>query len=106
VLWINAAKSNIPASGVIYSYQTKVRTVWTISLQSLLTFPGKSIVPPILTTSLTLKKASGSLAAATANVVSGPSEMMVIESAGLERRMSIMISELGLVLGVKNFGAV
>ena len=47
---------------------------------------------------------AGSVAAATASVLSGPSETIVIESAGLDRRRSSIISELGLTLGVKNLG--
>lgn len=48
-----------------------------------LTFPGASTAPPITTTSLTLKNVSGSLAAAIARLVKGPTATMVMVSGSL-----------------------
>ena len=51
------------------------------------TFPVASTAPPIVTISFTLRKASGSSAAARAQFVSGPMAAMVIVSGSFSRKM-------------------
>ena len=51
------------------------------------TLPTASTAPPMATTSLTRRKASGSSAAARAQFVSGPMAMMVIVSASFSRKI-------------------
>ena len=54
--------------------------------------PSTSMAPPITTTSLTLRKVSGSSAAASARLVKGPIATMVIVSCGFScssRRISL-----------------
>jgi hypothetical protein len=65
------------------------------------TFPGASTAPPMTTTSLTFKKVSGSLAAAMARFVNGPTATMVIVSASCSFSKSSMTSHAGLSDGVK-----
>jgi hypothetical protein len=52
-----------------------------------LTFPVASTAPPIVTTSFTLRNASGSSAAARAQFVSGPMATMVIVSGSFSRKI-------------------
>lgn len=52
---------------------------------STLTFPHSSTLPPITTTSLTRRNVSGSLAAARARLVSGPTATIVIVSESFSR---------------------
>jgi hypothetical protein len=51
------------------------------------TFPVASTAPPIVTTSFTLRNASGSSAAARAQFVSGPMATMVIVSGSFSRKI-------------------
>ena len=51
------------------------------------TFPKESTAPPMVTTSLARRNASGSSAAARAQFVSGPMATMVIVSASFSRRI-------------------
>lgn len=53
----------------------------------MLTFPGLFTAPPITTTSFTLKNVSGSLAAARARFVNGPTATRVTVSGSFSRRM-------------------
>jgi hypothetical protein len=50
------------------------------------TLPSKSTAPPMITTSFTLKKVSGSSAAAVARFVRGPIAMMEIVPASFSRK--------------------
>jgi len=70
--------------------KAKTRAVATASAYVLnsatgVMFPSTSTAPPITTTSLTLRKASGSSAAANAKFVRGPTAMMVMVSTGFSR---------------------
>jgi hypothetical protein len=67
-----------------------------------LTFPGASTAPPMTTTSLTLKKVSGSFAAAIARFVSGPTATMVTVSGSFSANICSITSCAGFRDGMNS----
>jgi hypothetical protein len=63
--------------------------------RKVLTFPGASIAPPMTTTSLTLRKVSGSFAAAIARLVSGPTATIVTVFGSFSAKISSITSWAG-----------
>jgi len=68
----------------------------------LLTFPACSIAPPMTTTSFTRRKVSGSLAAAIARFVKGPTATIVTLSSSFSLKISSITSYAGFKDGVKS----